>query len=125
MESPAQLSQVGALFAFILERPGELDQYRAEFPGLDQWIKSLAEGAFIFAGELVALVREDLVELCRENEVRVMGDAFQPHPGRVGPRRIVKAAIDLGGIKVFRYQRQRIELRTGALGIDASAPVSI
>jgi hypothetical protein len=38
---------------------------------------------------------------------------------------MVKAAIDLGSIKVFSHQRQRIELRAGALRIDPPSPVSI
>src|SRR5712671_5642926 len=119
------MGQICALFAIVLERPGKLDQYRTKFSGLHQRIKPVAEGSFIFVCELVALVSEDLVQLCRKNEIRVVRDAFQPRSRRGGSRRIVKAAIDLGGIKVFRYQRQRIELCTGALRIYAAAPVSI
>lgn len=78
VKSLAQLGQVCALFAIILERPGKLDQHRTELSGLHQRIKPVAEGSFIFIGELVALVCEDLMQLCRKNEVRVVGDAFQP-----------------------------------------------
>src|SRR6266436_5938930 len=125
LEPLAQGSQVPALFAIVLERPGKLDQHSTQLPDLHQRVNSLAERPFIFASELVALVCEDLMQLGRKNEIRIMCDAFQPGSRRAWSGWIIEAAIDFSGIEIFGDQRQRIELRAGAFGIDASSPISI
>ena len=65
------------------------------------------------------------MQLRGEDEMWIVSDAIEPAACRLRLRRIVKAAIDFGGVEIFGDQRQRVELRTGAFGIDASAPVSI
>src|SRR6185369_13057925 len=59
------------------------------------------------------------------NEMRVVCDACEPTARGLRLWRIVKAAVDFGGVEVLGDERERVEFRAGAFGIDASAPVGI
>src|SRR6266542_6787108 len=100
--------QVSALVQVVFERPGKLNQNRAELAGFRNRIDTFAKRFFIFNSGLPALMRKPFVELSSEDEVRIVLDATQPRARGRTRRRIIEDAVYLRGVKGFRDHGQRI-----------------
>jgi hypothetical protein len=70
-------------------------------------------------------VRERAKQFGGEDKVWIVLDPAQPRARRVRRRRMIKAAVDLRRVEIFRDQCQRVEFRTGIFRKHASTPVGI
>ena len=125
LEAFAELIQITSFFAIVFERPGKLDQHGAQLVLFQQRIDSFANHSLVVCGCFAARVREHFVELGSKDEIRIMGYPAQPRSGRLGRGRMIETAVYLGRVEIFCHQRQSVDLRAGAFGIDTATPISI
>src|SRR5258708_18483502 len=88
-EAFAELVKVSAFFAIVLERPGKLEQHRAQAPRFHQWIEAFAKSLLIFISGLAAFMRERSIEFGREAKVWIVLHATQPRPRGVRLTRMI------------------------------------
>jgi hypothetical protein len=95
LEAIDQVEQVRTFLVRIFERPGKLQEQRAQLSGCGQRFDTVAEFLFIRCRCLPAFMREHSMELGGEDEILIGNHAADPGIGCLRSWRPVEGAVDL------------------------------
>jgi hypothetical protein len=115
-------AKIRGRFRGPVKRKRELQQHRAELPGLVQDIEAGAYRAFILGGG-TRVVREFLPQLGSEHKARIRGNAFEPLLGVLRVQWLVEGSVDLDGVKELREVRSFVKAFRSRRRVHVSSPI--